>query len=247
MLAAGSGTRLRPLTWERPKALCPVDGVPLVDLALAGLAGVGLGPGSVAVNAHHRAEALETHVDGRAHVSVEPALLGTGGAIGHLRPWLDGRAAVVVNADAAHDVSLHHLLDGWDGDRLRFLAVAGEEPPRLDRTLRLVGVVMPWAALRTVPDEPCSVADVLWTPWEAAGRTELLTVPGRFVDCGTPASYLAANLWRSGGATVVGEGALVAGQADRCVIWPGAVVTAGERLVDTIRTTEGRTVVVRRL
>lgn len=247
MLAAGSGTRLRPLTCERSKALCPVGGVPLVDLALAALGGVGLGPGSVAVNAHHLADALEAHVEGRAHVSVEPVLLGTGGAIGHLRPWLDGRAAVVVNADAVHDVPLRRLLDGWDGDRLRFLAVEGHEPPRLDRGLRLVAVAMPWAAIRTVPDEPCSVAEVLWTPWSEAGRTELLAVPGQFVDCGTPASYLGANLWRSGGATVVGEGAVVAGRADRCVIWPGAVVAAGECLVDTIRTTEGRTVVVRRL
>ncbi|MGN6693052.1 MAG: sugar phosphate nucleotidyltransferase, partial [Aquihabitans sp.] len=34
VLAAGAGTRLRPLTIERPKALCPVADVPLVDLAL---------------------------------------------------------------------------------------------------------------------------------------------------------------------------------------------------------------------
>ena len=104
---------------------------------------------------------------------------------------------------------------------------------------------MPWAAVRTLPDQPCSVSEVLWAPWADAGRVEVVRAAGPFFDCGTPAAYLAANLWRSGGETVVGAGAIVGGQAERCVIWPGAVVAVGEHLADAIRTTGGRTVLVR--
>jgi ADP-glucose pyrophosphorylase len=41
---------------------------------------------------------------------------------------------------------------------------------------------------------------------------------------------------------VVGAGAVVEGQVERSVVWPGARVEAGEVLVDAIRTTAGRTV-----
>ena len=234
MLAAGTGTRLRPLTWEQPKALCPVNGVPLVDLALGGLGRLGLGAGELAVNAHHFAGSLAAHLEGRAHVSLEPALLGTGGALGRLRGWIGGRAVVVVNADTVHDLSLTAVLEGWDGERIRFLASGAAATETVtsrpfDR-LRLAGVAMPWAAVRTLPDQPCSVSEVLWAPWADAGRVEVVRAAGPFFDCGTPAAYLAANLWRSGGETVVGAGAMVAGQAERCVIWPGAVVAVGEHL-----------------
>ncbi|MDT5037575.1 MAG: N-acetyl-alpha-D-muramate 1-phosphate uridylyltransferase, partial [Micromonosporaceae bacterium] len=54
VLAAGEGRRLRPLTGIRPKALCPVGNVTLLDRALARIAGLGLaGPAAVAVNACH--------------------------------------------------------------------------------------------------------------------------------------------------------------------------------------------------
>jgi ADP-glucose pyrophosphorylase len=44
---------------------------------------------------------------------------------------------------------------------------------------------------------------------------------------------------------VVGAGAVVAGEVRGCVLWPGAVVAAGEVLVDAVRTTAGRTVLIR--
>ena len=68
---------------------------------------------------------------------------------------------------------------------------------------------------------------------------------GPFHDCGTPAHYLAANLAASGGASVVGAGATVSGEIDRCVVWPGAAVRRGERLRDAIRADERTTVLVR--
>src|SRR4051794_23879900 len=99
VLAAGAGSRLRPLTRFPPKPLCPVAGVPLLDGNLARVAAVvGSGPEHVAVNAHHHANQLAAHVAGRAHLSVEePEALGTAGAVAHLRPWLAGRPVLVVN------------------------------------------------------------------------------------------------------------------------------------------------------
>ena len=99
LLAAGRGERLRPLTDTRPKALLPVDGVPLVDLAIERLR-----PhvAEVAVNAHYLHDQLERHLAGRdVHVSVEqPVALGTAGALGALRDWIAGRDVLVTNADA---------------------------------------------------------------------------------------------------------------------------------------------------
>ena len=63
VLAAGAGTRLRPLTDERPKAMCPVGNVALVDHALARVSAVTT---VVAVNAHRSQPGLVTHVEGRA-------------------------------------------------------------------------------------------------------------------------------------------------------------------------------------
>src|SRR3954471_155012 len=98
VLAAGAGTRLRPLTELRPKALCPVNNVPLVDLALARVAAA---TADMAVNAHHGRATLQTHIGDRAHLSIEePEALGTAGALGQLRDWIDRRPVLVTNADA---------------------------------------------------------------------------------------------------------------------------------------------------
>ncbi len=241
VLAAGAGTRLFPLTAERPKALCPVAGTALVDRALAALSPV---VGSVAVNIHHGAEQLVAHLEGRVRLSVEERLLGTGGALGRLRDWIDGRAVVVHNADTVHDADLRTLVDGWDGERIRAL-VAGPPGTGFGPGAPLVAVVHPWPAVASLPDGPCSLYRELWWPWLQAGRLEAVTYPGPWFDCGTPASYLAANLWASGGVTVAGAGAVVRGEAIRCVLWEGSEVRPGERLVDAVRTSTGRTVLVR--
>ena len=74
VLSAGGGTRLSPLTRLRPKALCPVGAVPLVDRAIERLGEV---TSDVAVNVHHGREQVEDHLAGRVHLAVEEVLLGT--------------------------------------------------------------------------------------------------------------------------------------------------------------------------
>ena len=241
VLAAGEGARLRPLTDVLPKALCPVDNVALVDLALAKVAGL---TERVAVNVHHRRGQMEAHLAGRSvHVSVEePEALGTAGALGNLREWIDGRPCVVTNADAWHRFDLSSLVDGWDGDRIRLLVV--EDPERGDfGPWRYCGAaLMPWGDVEPLPSTPAGLYEVSWRQAWVDGRIELVPQAGPYFDCGTPADYLAANLTASGGRSVVGVGARIEGELVRTVVWPGGVVRRGERLVECIRAGETLTV-----
>jgi NDP-sugar pyrophosphorylase family protein len=235
VLAAGAGTRLRPLTRLRPKALCPVGDRPLVDHALAR---VGPVTTDVTVNAHHGLDQMRAHLEGRVRLSVEqPEALGTAGALGLLRPWIDGRPVLVTNADAWLPADLRPFVEEWDGERVRLLCV--EEPGRGDfGSRRYCGAaLMPWPSVSGLRPEPSGLYEVCWAAEWHAGRLDLVVHDGPFVDCGTPADYLAANLAWSGGAPVVGEGAVIGAGAvlERSVVWPGAVVAPGEHLVDAIR------------
>ncbi len=240
VLAAGAGTRLRPLTLLRPKALCPVGNVALVDLARERLRGV---VAETAVNVHHGRAAMEAHLGDDVHVAVEAGVaLGTAGALGNLRAWIDGRGVVVVNADAWCPGSLAELTAGWDGERVRLLVVGDDA---LTPTSRVAGALLPWSEVAPLEAEPSGLYERSWRPAQRAGRLEVVRHDGPFVDCGTPGQYLDANLQASGGASVVGEGAIVAGRLDRCVVWPGAVVWPSESLTCAIRPTETTTVLVR--
>jgi N-acetyl-alpha-D-muramate 1-phosphate uridylyltransferase len=242
VLAAGAGTRLRPLTRLRPKAVCPVGGRPLVDLALARLAPwCAPGPRGVAVNAHHLAEQVAATVGDRAHLSCEePVALGTAGALGALLDWLDGRDVLLTNADAYLPGGLAELVEGADRERCRLLCVpagpAGTDFASAGGPLRYVGAcLLPWALVRGLRPEPTGLAEVLWRAEEAAGRLDLVRSDATAVDCGTPADYLRANLHASGGESVVGAGAVVEGTVERCVVWDGAHVGPDEHLVEQVR------------
>jgi len=240
VLAAGAGTRLRPLTRLRPKALCPVGDTPLVDHALARLSAV---TSSVAVNVHHGRLLMEAHLT-RPEAAVVPHLSveedrarGTSGALGLLREWIDGRPVLVTNADAWLPADLVPFVEGWDGERIRLLCV--HDPSRGDfGPLRYCGAaLMPWTCVAGLGAEPSGLYETTWAAARLDGRLDLVTHDGPFVDCGTPADYLAANLAWSGGASVVGSDAVVGtgSRLVRTVLWPGAEVRPGEQLVDAVR------------
>jgi N-acetyl-alpha-D-muramate 1-phosphate uridylyltransferase len=237
VLAAGLGTRLRPLTWLRPKALCPVGGVPLLDLALRRIRPfAGEGRDRLAVNAHHLSDQVVAHVGDTAHVSVElPVLLGTAGALGRLRGWLDGRDVLLTNADSYLCGPLDDLVAGWDRCRCRLLVV--RDPARGDfGERRYVGAcLLPWRLVSRLPAEPAGLYEAMWRAEHASGRLELVPFGGTAIDCGTPEDYLRANLDASGGGSVVGAGAVVEGTVERCVVWDGAWVCRGEHLADSVR------------
>ncbi|MFG1871011.1 sugar phosphate nucleotidyltransferase [Micromonospora arborensis] len=271
VLAAGEGTRLRPLTERVPKALCPVGNVPLLDRALARLAGLGLaGPARVAVNACYLGDQVVTHVGDRAHLSVEPGdPLGTAGGVANLRDWIDGRPVLVGNADAyladpatppGPDVAA--LLDGWDGHTVRLLGQPAADPaaPGTFAGHCFTGFsLLPWRFVRDLPLVQSDLVHAVWRPAESVGALEVVPYPGTFYDTGTPADYLAANLHAAGGGSlvdpsatvtgrcvesVVGAGARVHGDVERAVLWPDATVHEGERLRDAIRAGDDLTVPV---
>ncbi|MEX2554126.1 MAG: sugar phosphate nucleotidyltransferase [Actinomycetota bacterium] len=241
VLAAGAGTRLRPLTTFLPKALCPINNVPLVDLALARAGRV---TPDVAVNVHHWRELMETHLAGRAHVSVEDhEALGTAGALGNLREWIAGRDVLVINADAWHNEDLTAFVEDWDRERIRLLCV--DDAARGDfGSLRLAGAaLMPWDDVATLEPVPSGLYEVSWQRAEREGRLDLVVSETPFFDCGTIPEYHAANMAASGGHNVIGSGAVVEGSIERTVLWPDVHVWSNERLVGAIRPKDGVTLV----
>lgn len=200
---------------------------------------------SLAVNVHHHRGMLELHLAGRVHVSIEEdAALGTAGALGALRPWIDGRAVLVVNGDTYCPSSLAPLVEGWDGTTIRVLAPGGG---RFGPNIDVAGALMPWVEVKTLAPEPTGLYERSWSRAAQEGRLEVVTLGESEVciDCGTPSQYLAANLSWSGGESIVGAGALVEGTIEESVVWPGAHVRADEHLTRAIRAGERMTVLVR--
>lgn len=256
VLAAGAGTRLQPLTRLRPKAMCPVANRPLVDWALDRVATAPVR--RVAVNVHHGRQALEGHLhririhDGGVgapaltvplHISVEEReALGTAGALGFLRPWIDGAGTLVVNADTWCPGSLADFVTGWDGERVRLLVLGGG---RLQPTSQVAAALLPWSEVARLEAVPQGLYEASWRAADLDGRVEVVAHDGPFVDCGTPAQYLEANLLASGGDSVVEPGARVEGTIEECVVWADAHVGPTESLRRAIRPAGSLTVLVR--
>lgn len=125
VLAAGLGTRLRPLTETCPKPLIPVNGMPMIFRTLQAVAASGVQ--RAVVNTHHFAARLQAEVIaaqqqglfGKLAVvfSPEEVLLETGGGIKHALPLLGEGPVLVVNSDAVWDETkaplLQPLLQAW--------------------------------------------------------------------------------------------------------------------------------------
>jgi MurNAc alpha-1-phosphate uridylyltransferase len=121
VLAAGLGTRMRPLTNARPKALIEVAGKALIDHTLERLAEVGVE--RAVVNVHAFADQLEAHLAGRRDIEIlisdeREVLLETGGAVKKARALLGEEPIWVANSDyvwtGAPDDGLGRIAATWD-------------------------------------------------------------------------------------------------------------------------------------
>ena len=224
ILAAGRGSRLSPITDETPKALVPFLGRPLIDHAAAHL--VSAGVTRIAVNAHHLGAKVAAHVQTTLrmrypkvtwHLSVETELLGTGGALSNLRPWLGDAPFLVVNADAVFDADLLALVSHrhrmgvdavWMTTRepryaaLRVVTtndvgdLLGITREAEDSGSTFCGVhLASRGLLDTLPDHgmSCVVRDG-YLPWLTEGaRVGTWETPGFWADTGTPERYVDAH------------------------------------------------------
>ena len=125
VLAAGLGTRMRPLTDDRPKALVAVAGRALLDHVLDRL--VEAGVERAVVNVHHFADAMEARLARRTDVEIvvsdeRAGLLDSGGGVAHARAALGDAPVFVANIDTVWiergPPALSALTDAWDGARM---------------------------------------------------------------------------------------------------------------------------------
>lgn len=98
LLAAGLGTRLRPVTETVPKPLVPVAGIPLIERIMHNARAEGAK--RFVANAHYRADQLLAHFGGLLKVNREDELLGTGGGVKAALPMLHSDPFFVMNTDA---------------------------------------------------------------------------------------------------------------------------------------------------
>jgi len=221
ILAAGFGTRMKPITDHTPKPLIPLNGRPLIDHALDRL--VAAGVKRVVVNTHYKADMIAAHLKGRHDVAIElsheKTLLDTGGGVKKALPHL-GEAFYVLNADVfwlnAKVPALARLRRAWDPARLDALLL-------VQRTVSAVGydglgdfTVDPLGHLRRrgerevaphlfagieilhrrifdgAPDGAFSL-NLLWNKAIESGRIEALIHDGEWFHVGTPQGLAATE------------------------------------------------------
>jgi mannose-1-phosphate guanylyltransferase len=160
LLAAGVGSRLRPITDTIPKCMIAIDGRPLLDIWLDAFDRAGVD--EVLVNLHHLPDVVQRHIAARTRppfvrTFLEPELLGSAGTILANRGWVAGEELFLAcYADNLTDFDLRTLIDAHRGHgAIATLAVFHSENPsaggvvELDATSRVIGFV-------EKPSEPVS-------------------------------------------------------------------------------------------
>jgi mannose-1-phosphate guanylyltransferase len=160
LLAAGVGSRLRPITDVIPKCMLVIDGRPLLDIWLDSFDRAGID--EVLVNLHHLPDVVRGHVAARTapptvRTFFEPELLGSAGTLLANRQWIDGEELFLAcYADNLTDFDLRSLVDVHrEHDAIATLTAFHSERPsaggvmELDAVGRVIGFV-------EKPSEPVS-------------------------------------------------------------------------------------------
>lgn len=174
VFAAGLGTRLRPLTDSRPKALVEVGGVPMIARVIRRL--VEAGVDRIVVNVHHFPDMVIDYLAARdfgADILVSDErdrLLDTGGGILKARPLLEGDEPFIVhNADILTDLDLRAMVEAHKAARAdASLLVASRATSRyllFDEAMSLRG----WTNVKTGEVRPADVDPSRLTPLAFGG------------------------------------------------------------------------------
>ena len=113
LLAAGLGTRLRPLTDTIPKCLVPINGKPLLDIWCESLLKVGVS--QILVNLHYKHQVVEEHIAKATYRDqvesvFEPELLGTAGTLIANRNFFNSQDGILLHADNYSEANLGQLI-----------------------------------------------------------------------------------------------------------------------------------------
>jgi NDP-sugar pyrophosphorylase family protein len=217
ILAAGYGTRLRPITYLLPKPMVPVCNRPLIAYAVEQYLRAGIR--EIVVNLHHLPEPIELFLadgfDARFHFSREPEILGTGGGVRKVRPLLEGHEDFfLVNADTIQFPD-YEALRSARGDALAALTL--RHPPEGDRFTPVyfangaitgfgkgTGEALMFSGshcissriFRWLPEKEFSgIVDEAYEPAMAQGERVVGMVDDdeRWFDIGTPRRYMSAS------------------------------------------------------
>jgi NDP-sugar pyrophosphorylase family protein len=222
VLAGGLGTRLRPLVKEMPKCLAPVGDRPFLDIILAQLEAAGCVQAVVLAVGYKSEAIVERYRDSerypfRIDFSIETAPLGTGGAIVQALPLTSTLDVLVMNGDTFVELDIPRFENAHVSnnasvtmavvtvtDAARYGTV--ELDPTTGRVARFSEKTMATAG---IVNAGCYLMRRSWL--EAMPRGKMLSlekailpgliakgiypyhVEGRFIDIGTPESYLAAQ------------------------------------------------------
>ncbi len=220
LLAAGVGSRLRPITNTVPKCMLVIDDRPLLDIWLDAFARAGVR--EVLINLHHLPDVVRRHVAARTRPPAvrtfyEPELLGSAGTLLANRDWVRGEVFFLAcYADNLTDFDLRSLVSAHRAhDAPATVAVFHSSNPsaggvvELDGANRVIGFT-------EKPSEPASditnagiyafhpdvLDEIDDTPPKdigydllprLVGRARAVPVPGYFRDVGTPESYRRAR------------------------------------------------------
>ena len=142
LLAAGLGSRLRPVTDSIPKCMVPIDGRPLLDIWLDAFDRAGVN--EVLVNLHHLPDVVRRHIAVRTrppvvHMFFEPQLLGSAGTLVANRQWVEEeKFFLACYADNLTDFDLRSLInDHQEHDAIATLAVFHSPQPSAGGVIEL--------------------------------------------------------------------------------------------------------------
>ena len=214
VLAAGLGTRLRPVTDHRPKPLVEIAGRSLLDHAIDRLEAAGVE--RVVVNLHYKGEMIAAHLAGRVRPRIEfsreEALLETGGGVKRVLPllddaffvvngdilWLDGLTSALgrlTRAFHAQQIDAVLLLQrtitaiGYDGIGDYFLDPLGRPHRRGEREVApyiFAGIQILHRRLFAGVDDTVFSLKRLYDRAEDAGRLAAIAHDGEWFHVGTP-------------------------------------------------------------
>ncbi len=216
ILAAGFGTRLRPLTLELPKPLVPVGDRPLLAHVAGACRAAGLG--RLIANAHHEHEKLSSIIKAlglEIEVLVEAEIRGTAGGVAGGRGRYEPGAVLVWNADILTDAPVSGLLELAGCLDAQVLAVSprptGAGSVGMDEegnVVRLRGRVfgretqsgdyigvmaLGESVIAGLPERGCLIADVALPRLANGGKVWTVPSTAPWSDLGDLAGYVAAN------------------------------------------------------